>query len=249
MIIEKTQSEIMAMQEAGRISAKALKIGGEAVQPGITTAEINSIIHNYILSENATPSFLGYGGFPASACISVNEVVIHGIPDKRVIKEGDIVSIDVGAFIDGFHGDNASTFAAGEISKEARQLMDVTEESLRLGIEKAIIGNRVGDISNAIQTYTESFGYGVVYQFVGHGVGREMHEEPQIPNYGPAGRGVRLTEGMTIAIEPMITQFSPDVRVLDDDWTVITEDGGFAAHYEHTIAITKDGPLILTRCD
>lgn len=246
MIVVKTKAELDAMREAGRISRKALEIGGEAIQPGITTKEIDSIIHKYILSENATPSFLGYGGFPASACISINEEVIHGIPGNRVVKDGDIVSIDVGAFYEGYHGDNAHTFCCGTVSPDTLKLLEVTQKCLEVGISAAVIGNRIGDISNAIQLLAESHGYGVVKEFVGHGIGKEMHESPQIPNYGRAGRGPRLVAGMTLAIEPMINAGSPGVIVLDDEWTVITTDGSMSAHFENTVAVTEDGPVILT---
>lgn len=248
MIVIKNQEELELMKVAGRISAQALQIGGEAIKPGITTGEINRIIHKFILSQNATPSFLGYQGFPASACISVNEQVIHGIPDdKTIVKEGDIVSIDVGAYIDGFHGDNAYTFIVGSVSEEVQHLLDSTQECLRLGIEQAIIGNRIGDISHAIGSYAEAQGLGVVREFVGHGVGREMHEGPQVPNFGRAGFGPRLEAGMTIAIEPMINLKGAAIRMLDDGWTVLTADGAPSAHFEHTVAITEDGPLILTQ--
>lgn len=248
MIVIKNQEELQIMKRACVISAKALQVGGQAIKPGVTTAEIDRAIEDYIRSEGAVPSFLGYNGFPASACISVNNQVIHGIPDtKTTIKEGDIVSIDVGANIDGFHGDNAYTFVVGEVSKEVQALLDTTQECLRLGIEQAVLGNRIGDISHAIQVHAEAAGYGVVKEFVGHGIGREMHEDPQVPNFGRAGFGPRLEAGMTLAIEPMINQFGAAVRMLDDGWTVLTQDGGMSAHFEHTVAITEDGPLILTQ--
>lgn len=234
------------MREACVISARALKLAGEAVEPGVTTAELDHIIRRYIESQGAKPSFLGYGGYPASACISVNETVIHGIPDKRVIKAGDIVSIDVGAHINGFHGDNAATFAAGTVSPEAQALMDATRESLYEGIAQAVAGNRIGDIGAAVQRYVEMRGYSVVRQFVGHGVGTNLHEDPSVPNFGTPGRGPRLLPGMTLAIEPMINLGDPDVRILKDGWTTVTTDGKLSAHFEHTIAITKDGPVILT---
>ena len=235
------------MREAGRISANALKLAGEAVEPGVSTLEIDTIVRKYIEKEGAIPSFLGYGGFPASACISVNDVVIHGIPSKKcILKEGDIVSVDVGAFIDGFHGDNAYTFPCGKISAEAQALLKATEESLYEGINKALAGNRIGDIGHAVQKYVEDRSYSVVRDFVGHGVGAKLHEDPAVPNYGTPGRGVRLMPGMTIAIEPMITAGDYKVKVLDDDWTTITVDGSLAAHFEHTVAITPDGPKILT---
>ncbi|MEE0265224.1 MAG: type I methionyl aminopeptidase [Acutalibacteraceae bacterium] len=247
MIVLKTKRELDSMREACRISANALKIAGKAVQPGVSTKEIDDIVRKYIQEQGATPSFLGYGGFPASACISVNDVVIHGIPSKKqILKSGDIVSIDVGAFINGFHGDNAYTFACGDISEEAKALLKATEESLYEGIKQAVAGNRVGDIGNAVQRYVEDRSYSVVRDFVGHGVGAKLHEDPSVPNYGTAGRGVRLMPGMTIAIEPMITAGKHNVRVLDDDWTTVTTDGSLAAHFEHTVAITPNGPVIMT---
>lgn len=247
MIVLKTKRELELMREACRISANALKEAGKAVQPGVSTQEIDDIVRKYIQGQGATPSFLGYGGFPASACISVNDVVIHGIPSKKqILKSGDIVSVDVGAFIDGFHGDNAFTFACGDISEEAKALLKATEESLYEGIKQAVAGNRVGDIGNAVQRYVEDRSYSVVRDFVGHGVGAKLHEDPSVPNYGTAGRGVRLLPGMTIAIEPMITAGKHNVKVLDDDWTTVTVDGSLAAHFEHTVAITPNGPVIMT---
>jgi len=246
MVILKTKNELLSMQRAGRLSAQALWAGGEAVKPGVTTAEIDRIIHDFIVKNGGTPSFLNYSGFPASACISVNDEVIHGIPGKRVLKEGDIVSIDVGAKVDGFHGDNAYTFACGNISPEAKALLDATKESLMLGIAAAQPGNRIGDISAAVQKYVESLGYSVVRDYVGHGVGRNLHEEPEVPNFGRAGRGVRLAPGMVIAIEPMINQGTCEVHVLSNDWTVVTNDNRLSAHFEHTIAVTQNGPVILT---
>jgi methionyl aminopeptidase len=247
MIVLKTKRELELMREACRISANALKEAGKAVQPGVSTQEIDDIVRKYIQGQGATPSFLGYGGFPASACISVNDVVIHGIPSKKqILKSGDIVSVDVGAFIDGFHGDNAYTFACGDISKEAQALLKATEESLYEGIKQAVAGNRVGDIGNAVQRYVEDRSYSVVRDFVGHGVGAKLHEDPSVPNYGTAGRGVRLLPGMTIAIEPMIVAGKHNVKVLDDDWTTVTVDGSLAAHFEHTVAITPNGPVIMT---
>ena len=246
MVILKTKNELLSMQRAGRLSAQALWAGGKAVKPGVTTAEIDRIIHDFIVKNGGTPSFLNYSGFPASACISVNDEVIHGIPGNRVLKEGDIVSIDVGAKVDGFHGDNAYTFACGAISPEAQALLDATKESLMRGIAAAQPGNRIGDISAAVQNYVESLGYSVVRDYVGHGVGRNLHEEPEVPNFGRAGRGVRLAPGMVIAIEPMINQGTCEVHVLSNDWTVVTNDNRLSAHFEHTIAITQNGPVILT---
>lgn len=246
MISIKNSRELAAMKEACIISARALKLAGEAVEPGVTTQEIDHLVRRYIESQGAKPSFLGYGGFPGSACISVNETVIHGIPDRRKIKAGDIVSVDVGAYFNGYHGDNAATFPAGEVSKEARALMDATRESLYEGIRAAVAGNRIGDIGAAVQRYVEVRGYSVVRQFVGHGVGTDLHEDPSVPNFGTPGRGPRLVPGMTLAIEPMINAGTQDVRILKDGWTTVTKDGRLSAHFEHTIAITPDGPVILT---
>ena len=246
MIMIKNSRELSMMREACIISARALKLAGEAVEPGVTTAELDAIIRRYIESQGAKPSFLGYGGFPASACISVNETVIHGIPDKRKISAGDIVSIDVGAYFNGYHGDNAATFAVGEITPEAQRLLDATRESLYEGIAAATAGNRIGDIGSAVQRYVEMRGYSVVRQFVGHGVGTNLHEDPSVPNFGTPGRGQRLLPGMTLAIEPMINMGDPEVRILKDGWTTVTQDGKLSAHFEHTVAITQDGPVILT---
>ena len=249
MIVLKTTRELTLMREACRISAGALRVAGEAVKPGVTTAEIDKIAYDYIISQGAKPSFLNYEGFPATACISINNEVIHGIPSKkRVLKEGDIVSIDLGATINGYHGDNAATFACGKISDEAQRLIDTTRESLYEGIKAAKFGNRVGDIGYAVQQYVEARGYSVVREFVGHGVGASLHEAPEVPNYGTAGRGVRLVPGMTIAIEPMINLGQPQIYVEPDGWTVKTSDGKLSAHFEHTIAITADGPVIMTEC-
>lgn len=249
MVILKPASAIKKMREAGRLSALALKVGGEAVKPGVTTAEIDKVIYDFIMSQGATPSFLNLYGFPASACISVNDELIHGIPGNRVIKEGDIVSIDVGACLDGYHGDNAATFVAGSASPEALELLDVTKQSLYKGIEMAVVGNRVGDISNAVQTYCEERGYSVVREFVGHGIGRSVHEDPEVPNFGAAGHGPRLVNGMCIAIEPMINAGTRFVSTDSNGWTVRTKDGKLSAHFEHTIAITDNGPIILTDPD
>ena len=250
MIVLKTSRELALMRQAGRISAGALRIAGESIEPGITTAEIDKIAYDYILSQGAKPNFLNYEGFPATACISINDEVIHGIPSKsRVIKEGDIVSLDLGAVFEGYHGDNAATFACGDISAEAKRLIDTTRESLYKGIEMAVFGNRVSDISNAIQQYVEARGYSVVRAFIGHGVGASLHEAPEVPNFGKPGRGPRLVPGMTLAIEPMINMGTHAVKVLNDGWTVKTVDGKLSAHFEHSIAITKDKPLILTLPD
>lgn len=250
MVILKTSRELAKMREAGRISQRALREAGRAVEPGVSTLEIDGIVRSYIEKMGAKPSFLGYGGFPASACISVNNVVIHGIPSKKqILKNGDIVSIDVGAYYNGYHGDNAWTFACGDISKEAEALLDATRGSLFEGIKKAVAGNRIGDIGNAVQKYVEARSYSVVRDFVGHGVGAKLHEDPSVPNYGTPGHGVRLLPGMVIAIEPMVNQGTHRVRVLQDKWTTVTADGQLSAHFEHTIAITPSGPVILTMAD
>ncbi|MBP3446988.1 MAG: type I methionyl aminopeptidase [Clostridia bacterium] len=247
MIVLKTNRELALMREACIISAGALKLAGEAVQPGVTTAEIDKIAYDYIKKCGAEPNFLNYNGYPATACISINDEVIHGIPSKkRVIKEGDIVSIDLGARLNGYNGDNAATFAAGAISSEAKRLCDTTRESLYVGIQKAVAGGRVGDIGSAIAQYCEARGYSVVREFVGHGIGKALHEEPSVPNFGTPGRGVRLLPGMTIAIEPMINMGAAGVKTLPDGWTVKTRDGKLSAHFEHTVAITPSGPKILT---
>ncbi len=246
-IILKKPEQILLMKEAGRITGEALLVARDAIRPGISTKELDTLIHNYIVRCGATPSFLGYGGFPGSACISVNDQVIHGIPSKKVIlKEGDIVKVDVGANYRGYNGDSARTFAVGTVSEAARQLIEVTRESFYQGLAFAKVGNRVGDIGHAISAYAESFGYGVVRKYVGHGVGRALHEEPDVPNYGTPGRGCRLYPGMTIAIEPMVNEGTAEVRELSDGWTVTTQDGRLSAHYEHTLAITEDGPILLT---
>lgn len=250
MIVIKTSRELSAMRAAGRIAARALKIAGEAVEPGVSTWEIDRIARRYIEEQGAVPTFLGYGGFPASACISVNHVVVHGIPSKsQIIKQGDIVSIDIGATFDGYVGDNAYTFPCGDVSAQAKALMDATRESLYEGIKAAQAGARIGDIGSAVQRYAEARGYSVVRTFVGHGVGAKMHEDPSVPNYGTPGRGVRLLPGMTIAIEPMINQGVKEVKTLADGWTTVTADGKLSAHFEHSIAITPDGPVILTSPD
>ena len=248
MIVLKTARELELIRKACIISAEALQVAGEAVKPGVTTWEIDKIAYDYIKKKGAEPNFLHLYGFPATACISINDEVIHGIPSKKcVIKEGDIVSIDLGAKVDGYNGDNAATFAAGNISENAKRLCDVTEKSLYLGIEQAIAGNRIGDIAWAIQSYCEENGYGVIREYTGHGVGAKLHEDPSVPNFGTPGRGVRLLPGMVIAIEPMITEGSRAIKQLSDGWTVKTKDGKLAAHFEHTIAITPSGPQILTK--
>ena len=248
MIVLKTTRELSLMKEACRISAGALRVAGEAVKPGISTWEIDQIAYEYIKSQGAEPNFLHLYGFPATACISINDEIIHGIPSKeRILKEGDIVSIDLGAKVHGYNGDNAATFACGKISEQAQRLMDTTKESLYKAIEMAVPGNKIGDIAWAVQDYCEQRGYGVVREYTGHGVGRELHEDPSVPNYGKAGRGVRLLPGMTLAIEPMINEGTAAIRQMPDGWTVKTADHKLSAHFEHTVAITNDGPVILTK--
>ena len=250
MVSIKTARELSLMKDACEISAGALRAAGEAVRPGISTYEIDTIVRRYIEKQGASPSFLGYGGFPASACISVNNVVIHGIPAKStILRDGDIVSVDVGAYYRGFHGDNAYTFPCGAISESAKALLDATRESLYEGIKQATVFNRIGDIGHAVQEYVEARGYSVVRNYVGHGVGAKLHEDPSVPNYGTSGRGVKLLPGMTIAIEPMVNEGAHNTRVLGDKWTVVTVDGRLSAHFEHTVAITPDGPRILTLCE
>ena len=248
MIVLKTTKELNLMKEACVVSAGALKAAGAAVEPGVSTWEIDRIAHNFIVKQGAIPTFLGYNGFPAASCISINDEVIHGIPSKkRVIRAGDIVSIDVGATLNGYVGDNAATFAAGDISPEAQRLCDTTRESLYEGIKAAVAGGRLGDVGSTIQRYCEERGFSVVREFTGHGVGKQMHEDPSVPNFGTPGRGVRLLPGMTIAIEPMINQGGAGIRQLPDGWTIKTRDGSLSAHFEHTVAITSNGPVILTQ--
>ena len=246
MISIKSPHEIEKMRAAGRLTAQARALAGSMVRPGVTTLEIDREVRRFIESHGAKPSFLGYGGFPGSACISVNEVVIHGIPGSRKLEEGDIVSVDVGAFIGGFHGDCAATYPCGQISPEAERLIQVTQRSFWEGIANARPGCRVSDIGHAVQSYVESFGYSVVRDFVGHGVGTKMHEPPEVRNFGPAGHGPRLQPGMTIAVEPMVCAGGWQVENREGNWTTVTKDGSLAAHYENTILITEDGPEILT---
>ena len=246
MIHIKTAREIELMRRAGRIAASALAAAGCAVQAGITTNELNSIIHKYIIDHGATPTFLGYNGFPAAACISVNDQVIHGIPGKTVLKEGDLVKIDVGATWDGYVGDCANTFPVGKVSDEADRLIKVTRQSFYEGIRFAHAGMRVHDISYGVQKYVEENGFSIVRSFVGHGVGAEMHEDPEVPNFGKPGTGARLCAGMTLAVEPMVNQGTFQVNILNDGWTVKTKDGKLSAHYENSILITTGDPEILT---
>ena len=246
MITLKSSHEIELMRRAGKITAAARALAGEMVRPGVTTQEIDKAVEAFIRKEGAVPSFLNYSGYPASACISVNDEVIHGIPGKRVLQEGDIVSVDVGAYIGGVHGDCAATFACGKISPEAQNLIDVTRQSFFEGIKFAKEGHRLQDISAAIQTYVESHGYSIVREFVGHGIGAQLHESPEVPNYGRSGRGPRLLRGMTLAIEPMVNAGTAAIYQLNDGWTVKTQDGKYAAHYENTILVTDGEPEILT---
>jgi methionyl aminopeptidase len=250
MIVLKTKRELELMKEACRISAEALRVAGEAVEPGVSTAEIDKLAYDYIISQGAKPNFLNYAGYPATACISINNRVIHGIPSKKeIIRQGDIVSIDLGAEINGFNGDNAATFAAGDISPQAQRLCDVTKECLYRGIRACVAGGRLGDIGYAVQSYAEENGFSVVRDFVGHGVGRKLHEDPSVPNFGREGRGLRILPGMTLAIEPMINEGDYGVRQLSDGWTVVTKDGKLSAHFEHTVAVTDSGTVILTKLD
>lgn len=246
MISLKSPRDIELMRRAGRLTAQARALAGSMIQPGITTKEIDTAVRKFIESHGAKPSFLNYGGFTGSACISINEEVIHGIPSSRKLKDGDIVSIDVGAFLDGFHGDCAATFPCGKVSDEALRLIQVTEESFWAGMKFARKGNRVKDISHAVQEHVESHGYSVVRDFIGHGIGRNLHEAPEVPNFGPAGHGPRLEPGMTICVEPMVNVGSYEVRVLKDKWTTVSADGSLTAHYENTILITDGDPEILT---
>jgi len=246
MITIKNERELESMRQACKITAAARALAGEMVRPGVSTKAIDQAVHDFIVAQGAKPSFLGYNGFPASACISVNSTVIHGIPGGYTLKEGDIVSIDVGAYYKGFHGDCAATFACGAISAEAQRLIDVTKQSFFEGIRFATKGNRVQDISRAVQAHVESNGFSVVRSFVGHGVGRQLHEEPEVPNFVSSRRGPRLIPGMTIAVEPMVNAGSYDVKVLKDGWTTVTSDGQLSAHYENTVLITDGEPEILT---
>ena len=246
MITLKSPHEIDLMRRSGKITAAARALAGEMVKPGVTTQEINDAVERFIRQQGAVPSFLHYNGYPASACISVNDEIIHGIPGKRVLQEGDIVSVDVGAYIGGFHGDCAATFPCGRISPEAQRLIDVTRQSFFEGIRFAREGQRLQDVSAAVQAYVEQNGFSVVREYVGHGVGAKMHESPEIPNYGRPGHGPRLLRGMTLAIEPMVNAGSAAITQLSDGWTVKTADGKWAAHYENTLLITDGAPEILT---
>jgi methionyl aminopeptidase len=246
LIILKSDRELELMRQAGRVVAETLVLLERMVVPGVSTQELNEAAESYILKQGAYPSFKGYRGFPASICASVNEEVVHGLPGLRRLVEGDIISIDIGAELEGYHGDAAITVPVGRVKPEVERLLRVTQEALWLGIEQARPGRRLSDISHAIQMHVEKNGFSVVREFVGHGIGRTMHEEPQVPNYGRPGRGPRLTPGMTLAIEPMVNLGGPEVLVLADGWTVVTRDGSYSAHFEHTVAVTTEGPRVLT---
>lgn len=247
MIILKSPHEIKLIERACRIAAGALDMLGTVIKPGVKTKELEEYAEAYIKAKGGIPAFKGYRGYPASICVSVNNQVVHGIPSERMLQEGDIISIDLGVIYDGYFGDAARSYAVGNVGELQKKLLEVTEKALYIGIEKAKAGNRVGDISAAIQNYVESNGFSVVRAFVGHGVGKFLHEEPQVPNFGKPGKGPRLKEGMTIAIEPMVNTGSPDVMILDDGWTAVTADGGYSAHFEHTVVITRNGAQILTK--
>lgn len=248
MIILKTPDEIAVMAKASRVVAEALAVLKNAVKPGITTDELDRLAESEICARGAIPAFKGYRNYPKTLCASVNEQVVHGIPSKRTLKEGDIVGLDLGAIVGGFYGDSAVTVAVGRIEEKAAALVRITEESLALAIGQARVGNRLSDISHAVQRHVEAAGYSVVTEFVGHGIGRQLHEEPQVPNYGKPGQGPRLQAGMVLAIEPMVNMGGSAVRVLDDRWTAVTADGSLSAHFEHTIAIQPSGPaLVLSR--
>ena len=247
MVTLKAQREIDLMRRAGEIAAEVLQIGGAEVRPGVTTKHINDVMHKFIKSKNAKASFLGYGGFPAVACISVNDEVIHGIPSGRLLTDGDIVSIDVGVLLNGYHSDNAATFPCGTVSPEAQKLIDVTRQSFYEGLKFVRPGYRLGDVGYAISSYAHQHGFSVVRDYIGHGVGTQLHEDPDVPNYGVRGKGLRLQKGMVIAIEPMINAGGFQVQQIHPNgWTVVTKDGSLSAHYENTVAVTDDEPLILT---
>ncbi len=246
MVILKSTEEIEKMRVSGSVVAGALDAAEKAAKPGVTTGELDDIVRKYIESRGAKPAFLGYNGFPASICASVNDEVVHGIPGDRVLEEGDIIGVDVGSIVGGYYGDSARTFRVGRVSEEADRLLDVTRDALEKGIEQARPGRHLSDISHAVQAEVESHGFTVVRKLVGHGIGRNMHEDPQVPNFGRPGRGLLLRQGMVLAIEPMVNAGGDDVRILDDDWTVVTIDGSLSAHFEHTVAIRENGPDILT---
>jgi len=249
MITTKSEREIQLMREAGRISNLALKTVGENIKPGISTLALDKIAEKVIRDNMSTPSFKNYNGYPATICASINHVLVHGIPDKTVLKHGDIISIDVGACYKGYHGDNAWTYVVGEVPEKVQNLLDVTRESLFVGLEQVKPGNHLSDISHAIGEYVHAHGYTIPFDYTGHGIGTHLHEDPSIPNQGEAGHGVVLREGMTLAIEPMVHAGKPFTKVLSDDWTVVTKDKSLCAHYEHTVLVTKNGYEILTTTD
>ena len=246
MIVCKGAKELERMREANSLVSKTLDHLGTMIRPGVTTQQLDAAAEEMILRGGARPAFKGYRGFPASVCASVNHQIVHGIPNDHPLKEGDILSLDVGVYYKGFYGDSAWTFCVGEVSPELRKLLDVTRESLYRGIEQVVVGNRISDISHRIQEYVEAYGFSVVREFVGHGIGRLLHEEPQVPNYGDPGKGPRLKPGMVLAIEPMVNSRGPGVKMLEDRWTAVTADGGYSAHFEHSVAVTETGPWILS---
>jgi methionyl aminopeptidase len=249
MVIFKSQEDVAKIRKACQIVARTLTLLSDYVRPGVTTLELDRIAEEEIRKAGAIPAFKGYRGFPATLCVSVNEEIVHGIPSRKKLQEGDIVSLDLGAIWQGFYGDAARTYPVGPVSDEVLHLVDVTEKSLFLAIEQAQPGNRIGDIGHAVQDYVEGHGYSVVREFVGHGIGRNLHEDPQIPNYGKPGQGPRIKAGMVLAIEPMVCQGRAETEILADGWTAVTRDRSLAAHFEHSIAITENGPLVLSRAD
>jgi len=246
VIVCKGKAELDKMREANLIVAQVLDHLGSLIQPGITTSELDAVAEDMIFKAGAKPAFKGYRGYPATVCASVNDRIVHGIPNDDPLKQGDIIGLDVGVCYKGFFGDSAWSFSVGAISKELESLLDVTRESLYKGIEKVVVGNRISDISHSIQQHVENHGFTVVREFVGHGIGKALHEEPQIPNFGQPGRGPKLQAGMVLAIEPMVNSKGPGVKVLEDRWTAVTADGGYSAHFEHSVAVTEDGPWILS---
>lgn len=247
MIVLKSKAEIEKMRRSNQVVVEVMKTLGSMIQPGVTTQELDRVAEELIRKRGGTPAFKGYRGFPATLCTSINDEVVHGIPSgKRILKEGDVVSVDCGVVLDGFYGDHAITFAVGSVAPRTQRLLAITQEALMKGIEKMVVGNRLGDVGAAVQAHVEAEGFGVVRDYVGHGIGRNLHEEPQVPNYGESGSGLRLKAGMVLAIEPMINEGTAAVKLLSDDWTVVTADGKPSAHFEHSVAITENGPDILS---
>jgi methionyl aminopeptidase len=246
MIVRKSSAEVETMARAGRVVADTIALLGERIRPGVTTGELDRVAEEFITSKGGVPTFKGYRGYPASVCLSPNDMVVHGIPGEYALADGDVLSVDVGVTLDGFVADSAYTFPVGDVSEEAERLLEACRAALDAGIEQSVAGNRVGDISAAVQEAAESRGFSVIRSLVGHGVGREMHEEPQIPNFGERGRGPKLETGMTLAIEPMIAAGSPEIYVHEDGWSISTSDGSLTAHFEHTVAVTDDRPRVLT---